>query len=103
MYAVIKTGGKQYKVAVGQTVDVELMAASVGDLVELDNVLMLADGDNVEIGRPLVEDATVSATVVEHGRARKVIIFKYRPKQRYRRKKGHRQEYTRLRIEEIKA
>lgn len=103
MYAVIQTGGKQCKVTVGQTIDVERLAASAGDRVELDHVLMLADGDNVRIGRPLVEDATVSATVVEHGRGRKVIVFKYRPKQRYRRKKGHRQEYTRLRIEEIKA
>ena len=103
MYAVVETGGKQYKVKAGQTVDVERLEANVGDTIELDRVLMLSDGDNVRIGQSLVEGAKVSATVVEHGRGRKVIIFKYRPKQRYRRKKGHRQDYTRLRIDEIKA
>jgi len=103
MYAIIETGGKQYKVAVGQLLDVERLEANVGDTIELDRVLMVADGEEVRVGQPVVEGAKVRATVVEHGKGRKVIVFKYRPKQRYRRKKGHRQEYTRLRIEEIQA
>jgi len=101
VYAIVETGGKQYKVNVGQTVDVETLAAEVGETVELDRVLMVSQGDNVQIGTPLIEGAKVSAKVVEHGRGRKVVIFKYIPKERYRLKKGHRQNYTRLRIEEI--
>jgi large subunit ribosomal protein L21 len=103
MYAVVETGGKQYKVMVGQTVDVERLEANVGDRVELDRVLMVSDGEAVHVGRPVVENARIAATVVEHGRGKKVIVFKYRAKQRFRRKKGHRQNYTRLRIEEIQA
>jgi len=103
MYAVIETGGKQYKVQVGETVDVELLDADVGEAVELDRVLMVADGENVRVGRPMVDEAVVKATIVEHGRGRKVIVFKYRAKQRFRVKNGHRQGYTRLRIEEIVA
>ncbi len=101
MYAVIETGGKQYKVTVGQTVDVERLDAEVGDLIDLDRVIMVADGEDVRIGRPALDDASVSATVLQHGRGRKVIVFKYRAKERYRRKAGHRQNYTRLRIDEI--
>jgi len=103
MYAVIETGGKQYRVEVGQTVDIERLKASVGDTVELDRVLMVGDGEKVRVGCPVVEDAKVLAKVVSHGRGRKVTVFKYRPKQRYRRKRGHRQNYTRLRIENIEA
>lgn len=103
MYAVVETGGKQYKVTVGETIDVERLEANVGETIELDRVLMIADGDQVQIGNPVVDGASVAATVMDHDRGRKVIVFKYRPKQRYRRKIGHRQEYTRLRIDEIKA
>ena len=103
MYAVVKTGGKQYKVAVGQTVDVEFLDSEVGDTVALDQVLMVSDGENVQVGQPFVEGAKVSAEVVEHGKGKKVVIFKYRPKQRYRRKRGHRQMYTRLEIKDIEA
>lgn len=103
MYAVLETGGKQYKVTAGQIVDVERLEASVGDTLELDRVLMVADGDDIKIGQPTLADASVSATVVEHGKGKKVIVFKYRAKQRYRRKVGHRQEYTRLRIDDIQA
>lgn len=103
MYAVVETGGKQYKVTVGETIDVERLKADIGETVELDRVLMVADGEQVQVGSPVVDGASVSATVVDHDRARKVIIFKYRAKQRYRRKTGHRQDYTRLRIDEIKA
>lgn len=103
MYAVVKTGGKQYKVEVGATVDVELLDTDVGDAVTLDRVLMVAEGDDVQIGRPLLQDAKVSATVMEHGRRPKVISFKFKPKERYKRFKGHRQPYTRLRIDAIEV
>ncbi|HID87311.1 MAG TPA: 50S ribosomal protein L21 [Anaerolineae bacterium] len=101
MYAVVETGGKQYKVAVGDTVDVERMPVSAGETVELDRVLLVADGDRVMVGQPLVEGARVRATVLDEVKGKKVIVFKYRPKVRYRRKTGHRQRYTRLRIDEI--
>lgn len=103
MYAVIETGGKQYKATVGATIDVEKLDAEVGQAIELDRILMVAEEGRVRVGRPILDNATVSATVVEHGRTRKVIVFKYRAKQRYRRKAGHRQWYTRLRIDAIKG
>ena len=103
MYAVIESGGKQYKATVGATIDVERVDAEVGQAIELDRVLMVAEEGRVRVGRPVLDNATVWATVVEHGRKRKVIVFKYRAKERYRRKAGHRQWYTRLRIDAIKA
>jgi len=103
VYAVVKTGGKQYKVAVGETIDVEKLSVEPGEAVTLDRVLLVADGDKVQIGQPTLSKASVQATVVEHGLRRKHIIFHFRPKQRYRVKKGHRQPYTRLRIDKIKA
>ena len=102
MYAVVKSGGKQYKVKVGQTVDVELLDAKVGDTIEMDHVLMIADEEDVQIGRPSLDKARVVATILEHGKGKKVIAFKYKPKERYRRRKGHRQEYTQLHIDEIR-
>lgn len=101
MYAVVETGGKQYKVSVGETVDVEKLPFEVGETIELDRVLLVADGDEVHVGRPTVEGAKVLATVTEHVKGPKIIVFKYRPRERYRRKKGHRQVYTRLTINEI--
>ena len=101
MYAVVETGGKQYKVTVGQTVDVELLGVNEGDTVQFDRVLMVADEGDVRVGRPTVDGARVSATVLGQGRGPKLIAFKYRPKKRYRRKLGHRQGYTRLRVDEI--
>ncbi len=103
MYAVIETGGRQYRVAVGDTIDVELLDAEVGATLDIEKVLLVSDDEAVRVGQPLVEGACVSATVVEHGKGPKVIAFKYRPKQRYRRTLGHRQSYTRLRIESIAA
>ncbi|MCE5257900.1 MAG: 50S ribosomal protein L21 [Chloroflexi bacterium] len=103
MYAVIETGGKQYKVSVGDHVDVELLEANAGDLVELPRVLMIADGDQVQVGKPVLEQAKVTARVLGTMRAPKVIIFKYRAKEHYRRKTGHRQDLTQLRIESIQA
>lgn len=103
MYAIVEMGGKQYKVSVGETVDVDKMPAEVGEAVELDRVLLVSDGDEVMVGRPFLERVKVLATVVGQGRGRKVIVFKYKPQVRYRRKSGHRQPYTRLRIEGIIA
>jgi len=101
MQAVFESGGKQYKVAVGESVSVEKLPAEVGDRVELERVLMVFDPDNVQVGRPVVEGAKVVATVTEQGLASKETVFKYRPKQRYRVKRGHRQSFTRLLIEDI--
>jgi large subunit ribosomal protein L21 len=103
MYAVVKTGGKQYRVSPGDTIDVEKLPCEVGDQVELDKVLLVANGPEAKIGQPLVEGAKVKATVTRQAKGPKVIVFKYRPSKRYRRKKGHRQHYTRLRIDEIVA
>ncbi len=104
MYAVVETGSKQYRVTPGMTIDVELLPAEAGSDVELDRVLMIGgEGADVRIGTPIVEGARVVATVAEHHRGEKVIIFKMRAKKRYRRKKGHRQELTRLTIKEIIA
>src|SRR5450755_1599169 len=101
MYAVIETGGKQYRVEVGTELEVELLDASAGDAVTLDRVLLVADGEQASIGRPLVSGASVSAEVVRQDRADKVISFKYRPKARRRVKKGHRQDFLLLRITDV--
>lgn len=102
MYAVIETGSKQYRVAVGQVIDVELLPVEAGRDITLDRVLMVGgEGAAVQIGTPVVEGARVVATVAEHHRGEKLIIYKMRPKKRYRRKTGHRQELTRLTIKEI--
>lgn len=102
-YAVVETGGKQYCVTEGQTLRVERMPLAVGEEVELDRVLLVSKGGEVLVGRPLVEGARVRATVVGVGKHKKRLVMKYRPKQRYRRKLGHRQPYTLLRIQEIVA
>jgi large subunit ribosomal protein L21 len=101
MYAVIETGGKQYRVELGTELEVERLDVEAGSSITLDRVLLVADGDDAMIGRPLVNDATVSAEVLRQDRADKVIVFKYRPKARRRVKKGHRQEQTVLRISDI--
>jgi len=100
-YAVIQTGGKQYKVSSGETIDVEHIQAKEGDSVELNQVLLVADGKKVSVGTPIVEGAKVIAEVVGDGKGKKTIVFKYKSKVRYRRKRGHRQLYTRLAIKEI--
>jgi large subunit ribosomal protein L21 len=102
MYAVIETGGKQYRVEVGTELEVELLDAEAGQSITLDRVLLVADGDRASVGQPLVADATVAADVVRQVRGEKVISFKYRPKARRRVMKGHRQELTLLRISDIK-
>jgi large subunit ribosomal protein L21 len=100
MYAVIRTGGKQYRVAPEDVLEIERISGEAGDTVEFGDVLMLG-GDKVEVGAPLVSGATVAAELVEHLRGEKVIIFKKRRRQNYRRKQGHRQELSRVRITEI--
>ena len=101
MYAVIETGGKQYRVEVGTELEVELLDVEPGDAITLDRVLLVADGDTSAIGRPVVTNASVSAQVLRRDRGPKLISFKYRPKARSRVKKGHRQELTILRISDI--
>jgi large subunit ribosomal protein L21 len=101
VYAVVESGGKQYRVSEGQVVDVEKLHYEVGQEVELDRVLLVAKEGQVQVGRPVVEGARVIGTVVGQPRGRKIIVFKYKPKQRYRCKSGHRQQYTRLRIDKI--
>jgi large subunit ribosomal protein L21 len=101
MYAVIKTGGKQYKVAAGDKLKVEKLAGEVGSKVVLDKILMLADGDAITIGSPLVAGAKVNATVVSHGRGDKVMIFKFRRRKHYRKTQGHRQSYTEIIIDDV--
>src|SRR3974390_2111535 len=101
MYAVIKTGGKQYKVAPGEKLKGEQMPADVGAEVVIDQVLMVGDGDSVRLGQPTVAGATVKATVVAHGRHDKVTIFKMRRRKHYQRHQGHRQNYTELQIDSI--
>ena len=101
MYAVIKTGGKQYKVAPGEKLKVEQIPADVGAEVMLDQVLMIGDGDSVRLGQPTVAGATVKAIVVAHGRADKVTIFKMRRRKHYQKHQGHRQNYTEIKIDSI--
>ena len=103
MYAVIKTGGKQYKVEAGATLKVEKLVGDVGSKLVIDKVLMIADGENTTIGAPLIAGATVNATVVSHGRADKVMIFKFRRRKHYRKTQGHRQSFTEIQIGEILA
>jgi large subunit ribosomal protein L21 len=102
MYAVIESGGKQYRVEVGTELEVELLEAEPGQSITLERVLLVADGDETAIGRPVVENAAVEAEVVRRDRADKVIVFKYRPKARRRVKKGHRQDLTVLRITDVR-
>ena len=101
MYAVTETGGKQYRVSEGDAISVEKLPYEVGDEVEFERVLLVSGKEGVTIGPPIVKGAKVVATVEAEGRGRKILVWKYRPKQRYRRRQGHRQAYTRLRIEKI--
>jgi large subunit ribosomal protein L21 len=101
MYAVIQTGGKQYRVKSGEQLKVELLAAEVGASVSFDRVLMLGEGDGVKVGAPFLSGAAVKATVVAQGRGEKVRIFKMRRRKHYAKTQGHRQGYTEVRIDEI--
>ena len=103
MYAVLETGGKQYNEEAGKCYYVEKLDAEVGETVELENVLLIADGDNVKVGNPTVEGAKIKATVEAQGKGKKVIVFKFKPKKNYRKKKGHRQPFTKIKIEAIEG
>ena len=103
MYAIIKTGGKQYRVSPGQTLRVEKLEGAVGDAVELNEVLLVGGGEGVQIGTPQVAGAAVNAEIVEQGRAKKVIVFKKKRRKGYHKKQGHRQYFTALRIKDIQA
>ena len=97
MHAIIETGGKQYKVEVGSEIMVEKLDEQIGANVNFD-VLMMADGENVQIGTPVVKGVSAKAEVLEHGKGKKVVVFKYKPKKDYRKKQGHRQPYTKVKI-----
>jgi large subunit ribosomal protein L21 len=101
VYAVVKSGARQYRASVGDTIAVERLPAEIGQRLELDEVLLVADGEKLEIGRPTIDGAKVVTTVVAEEKGPKVRIFKYHPRKRYRRRAGHRQRYTRLRVDEI--
>jgi len=100
-YAIIEAGGKQYRAEEGKTLTVDLLSAKVGDAVTLDKVLMLVDGDSVTVGTPYIAGASLGTTVKEHFKGKKILIFKYKPQIDYRRKAGHRQQYTRLLVQSI--
>ena len=101
MYAVIKTGGKQYKVAAGEKLKVEQIPADIGQEITLNEVLAVGSGDSVRVGAPLVEGASVKVVVLAHGRHDKVKIFKMRRRKHYQKRQGHRQNYTEIRVEAI--
>ena len=103
MYAVVKTGGKQYKVEAGDTLRVEKLPGEVGEAVSFDTVLMVGDGDNLTIGQPVVENVSVNGHIVAQDKAKKIIVFKYKRRKRYRRKNGHRQSFTAIQIDGIEA
>jgi large subunit ribosomal protein L21 len=103
VYAIVESGGRQYRAEEGHSFSVEKLPYEVGEQIELDHVLLLANGDGVQVGQPTLAGVSVKATVVEQYRGKKIFVWKYKPKNRYRRRQGHRQSYTRLRIDEIIA
>ena len=103
MYAVIESGGKQHRVALGEDVALEKLAGEVGDTISFDKVLLTSDGDNVSVGKPYLENVTVEGHITLHDRQRKIIVFKYKKRKNYRRKRGHRQHFTLVRIDNIKV
>ena len=101
MYAVVSSGGKQYKVQKGEILRVEKISGDIGVPVSFDKVLMFSDGENVNIGQPVLENVSVNGHIVEQDKAKKIIVFKYKRRKRYRRKQGHRQQYTAVKIDSI--
>lgn len=101
MYAVIETGGKQYKVQEGDVIFVEKLDVEAGSTVTIDKVLVVADGEDVKVGAPYVDGATVTASAIKNGKDKKIIVYKYKPKKGYHKKQGHRQPYTKLEIQKI--
>jgi large subunit ribosomal protein L21 len=102
-YAIVEDGGKQYKAVEGETIEVDRFPSDVDDQIDIEHVLLIADGEHTLIGDPVIAGAKVLATVVSHVKGPKVVVFKYKPKKRIRVKTGHRQQYTRLRIDTIQA
>jgi large subunit ribosomal protein L21 len=103
MYAIVNTGGKQYKIQQGDILRVEKIPGEIGSSVSFDKVLMFSDGENVSIGRPVLDNVAVEGHIIEQGKAKKIIVFKYKRRKRYRRKQGHRQQYTAIKIDSIQA
>lgn len=103
MYAIIKTGGKQYRVAEGDVITVEKLEQQAEEAVTFDQVLSVVNGEDVKVGQPLVAGAKVTGTVLAQGKAKKILVFKYKAKSNYRRRQGHRQPFTKVRIEKIEA
>ena len=103
MYAVVETGGKQYRVQEGDTILVEKLDVAVGEKFVFERVLMISDGETIKVGTPIVDSCNVYGTVVEHGKGEKLVIFKYKAKKDYRKKQGHRQPYTMIKIEKVSA
>ncbi len=101
MYAIFRSGGRQYEARPGQVVKVEKISGEVGENVTLDEVLFFSDGDKLQVGRPLVEGVAVKATIIGQGRLRKIVIFKHKRRKDYRKRQGHRQSYTAVRVENI--
>ena len=101
MYAVVATGGKQYRVQEGEILRIEKIPGEVGAAVSFDQVLMYSDGENIAIGQPVLENAVVKGHIVEQGKGKKIIVFKYKRRKRYRRKQGHRQQFTAVKIDRI--
>ncbi len=101
MYAIVECGGRQYRAEEGHSFVVEKLPYEVGDQIDLEKVLLVAEDGDIKVGQPAVEGASVKATVVEQFRGQKIFVWKYRPRKRYRRRQGHRQSYTRLRVDDI--
>ena len=99
MYAVVKTGGKQYKVEEGEILRIEKIPGEIGETIAFDEVLMFSDGENVTVGQPLLSDVAVEGHIVEQGKSKKVLVFKYKRRKRFRRMRGHRQQYTAVQIQ----
>ena len=103
MYAVVKTGGKQYRVQEGDVLRVEKLSGDVGAEIAFDDVLLFSDGENLRVGTPILDNVAVTGRIVEQGKAPKILVFKYKRRKRYRRKQGHRQPYTAIQIDSIEA
>ena len=103
MYAVVKTGGKQYRVQEGDVLRVEKLPGDIGAEIAFDDVLLFSDGENLQVGTPNLDNIAVSGRIVEQGKARKILVFKYKRRKRYRRKQGHRQPFTAIKIDSIQA
>ncbi len=101
MYAVIETGGKQYRVQEGDVLFIEKVAGNEGESLSFDKILLVSNGEEVKVGKPYVDGVTVTGNIVEHGKARKIVVYKFKRKKDYRKKQGHRQPYTKVKIEKI--